>query len=328
MIKYKQYYISIIYAFFIVFFIGNYEADDFFNSAKTGDVLNHLQNLDFARVLDFNSAVLLFFPSILWGIFLKTLTIFFENDLFIINIIQFTIAFFICFISYKHSLRKSYIILILFSSLIFDFYIGTLRHGLATVIFLFGFFEKSLIKKVTLYVLAIFTHPVAAWVISIDLISNIILKINSVYRLGRIQINYRILAIISISILYFFIANIFSENSSILSLFGYSGSRYVLNESTGRSFIGFLVWFSITLIIIIKKKFYKEDIFSFIFLSQVCFLYFSFESIYRFLSTGIVIILLNAINKKSLHNNVILGIYLFFTIFHFSIKGLNNWQFF
>lgn len=326
--KYKEYYFSLIYAFFIVFFLGSYESSDFFDDASTGDIIQHLYNLEVTRVLDFIPAVLKFFPSIIWGIFLKILTILFENDFFIINFIKFIIAFFICLISYRNASKKSHIVLILFSSLIFDFYIGNLRHGLSTIIFLFGFFEKNLTKKIILYIIAIFTHPLAAWVISIEILSKIILKINTVFRFGRFQINYRILTIIFISFFYFFLINLFTENSQILNFFGYNDSRYSFNESTGRSIIGFAIWFSMTILILLKKKLYKEEIFSLLVLFQVCLLYFSFESIYRLLSSTIIIILLNAINKKSIYNNIVLGIFLIFTIFHFLVKGLNNWQIF
>ena len=73
--KYKEYYFSLIYAFFIVFFLGSYESSDFFDDASTGDIIQHLYNLEVTRVLDFIPAVLKFFPSIISGYFLHFLHI-------------------------------------------------------------------------------------------------------------------------------------------------------------------------------------------------------------------------------------------------------------
>ena len=118
---------------------------------------------------------------------------------------------------------------------------------------------------------------------------------------------------------YLFFLEIFSQNSIILNLFGYSDGRYSLNQSSGRSIFGFLIWFLMLLIMFFKKTLYKDEIFSILTLAQVCLLYFSFESIYRLLGSAIIIIIINAINNKSIYNNLVLTIFLFFTIFHYSV---------
>ena len=82
----NKYYFSIIYSLFIFIFFGTYE-EDLLNEAKSGDIVQNLANIDLVRNLDFYQSILLFFPTIIWGIFLKLLTVIFSDDIFIINAI-------------------------------------------------------------------------------------------------------------------------------------------------------------------------------------------------------------------------------------------------
>ena len=316
--KLNGYLISFIYALFIVLFLGTYEID-LTNEAKSGDIIQYLYNIEFVRNIDFFQAILYFFPSVLWGSFLYLIAQLFSSEILIVNFIKFIIAFFICLISYRKTKRKSFLLLILFSTLILEFYIGTLRQGLSTVFFLYGFFHSKLKLKTIFYIFSILIHPIILWVISIDILAKIISKINKTFRLGKIKISYRFLLLIVVPLLFIFFLEIFSQNSIILNLFGYSDGRYSLNQSSGRSIFGFLIWFLMLLIMFFKKTLYKDEIFSILTLAQVCLLYFSFESIYRLLGSAIIIIIINAINNKSIYNNLVLTIFLFFTIFHYSV---------
>ena len=76
-----------------------------------------------------------------------------------------------------------------------------------------------------------------------------------------------------------------------------------------------LIWFLMLLIMLFLKTLYKDEIFSILTLAQVCLLYFSFQSIYRLLGSAIIIIIINAINNKSIYNNLVLTIFYFLQYF-------------
>ena len=316
--RYKEYYISFIYAIFVAIFFGTFESD-LLNEAKSGDIVQYLYNIDYIRSIDFNQTILLNFPSVVWAVLLYTLTHIFSNDLFIINFLKFIIAFVICLVAYKNIKRKAFIVLILFSTLILEFYIGNVRAGFATIFFLYGFYQKNLKIKTIFYAISIFTHAISAWLILTDILSNLIFGINSKFKIGKYEIGYRSILLLFIPLLFFSFFQIFSSNSVILNLFGYSEGRYTLSQSSGRSILGFLIWFSMLIVIFLKNKLYKDEVFSILILAQVCLLYFSFDSIYRFLSSAIVIVLISAVNNRSIYNNIVLVIFSVFTIFHYSV---------
>lgn len=259
------------------------------------DINNYLNRVELINSGNYNLG--LFF---IWdNFFLLTYNIVGES--FLIFSIRFILYLLLILSSFKELNRGFYVLIILFSPLIIDHFLGGLRQGLAFVIFITAYYFPHRYTRVILFCVTVFIHPLSIWWIATYVFAFIAFKADSK------------LLLIGFSILCFFIVKIIFQIPFVASFLMY-GDRYELGES-GRSIFGLIFWLIILVLsLLIKDR--KFDNYMIIFsLLQLVILYNNFESVYRFFQSILPIFIIYNINNMK--NYLSRGIILFYIIFVF-----------